>query len=294
MSNRLGQLAAARARAGRANALAVQNAASDANRLRSGAYNALSGYVPPATAEALAGLLDYIPGVGDVSGFEDAYQAGASGDYGAAALLGAAGLVGLAPVVGDAAASGVRKGIRAYHGSPYDFDRFDISKIGTGEGGAVKGRGLNFTDDEGEAALYRNPDLQAGRVGQKSKFDGDGRVYEVEINASPEQFVDFDKPLKDQPEQVRSIIAPFVSEADEHANDRRLGFYIREDRGIEAKLQEAGYPGITAKLGRNTHHIVFDPDLITILRKYGLGALTVGGGYALTQEEYEQAEAMGL
>src|SRR5215475_8436607 len=25
-------------------------------------------------------------------------------------------------------------GIRAYHGSPYDFERFDLSKIGTGEG----------------------------------------------------------------------------------------------------------------------------------------------------------------
>ena len=26
------------------------------------------------------------------------------------------------------------QGIRAYHSSPHDFDKFDLSKIGTGEG----------------------------------------------------------------------------------------------------------------------------------------------------------------
>lgn len=32
----------------------------------------------------------------------------------------------------DEAGDAVRSVIRAYHGSPYDFDRFDSSKIGTG------------------------------------------------------------------------------------------------------------------------------------------------------------------
>jgi len=30
--------------------------------------------------------------------------------------------------------SGPQASIRAYHGSPHDFERFDASKIGTGEG----------------------------------------------------------------------------------------------------------------------------------------------------------------
>ena len=46
--------------------------------------------------------------------------------------------------------------IRAYHGSPHDFDRFDISKIGTGEGAQVYGRGLYFADREGVARSYRD------------------------------------------------------------------------------------------------------------------------------------------
>jgi hypothetical protein len=33
-------------------------------------------------------------------------------------------------------------GIKAYHSSPHDFDRFDLSKIGTGEGAQVYGHGI--------------------------------------------------------------------------------------------------------------------------------------------------------
>jgi|694.fasta_scaffold01126_50 hypothetical protein len=48
------------------------------------------------------------------------------------------------------------KYIRAYHGSPYDFDRFDASKIGSGEGAQAYGHGLYFAGEEGVAQYYRN------------------------------------------------------------------------------------------------------------------------------------------
>src|SRR5215510_3136348 len=47
------------------------------------------------------------------------------------------------------------KGIRAYHGSPHDFERFDLSKIGTGEGAQAYGHGLYFAENEGVAGEYR-------------------------------------------------------------------------------------------------------------------------------------------
>lgn len=47
------------------------------------------------------------------------------------------------------------QGIRAYHGSPHDFDKFDISKIGTGEGAQVYGHGLYFAENENTAKSYR-------------------------------------------------------------------------------------------------------------------------------------------
>jgi hypothetical protein len=47
------------------------------------------------------------------------------------------------------------KPIRAYHGSPHSFSRFDASKIGTGEGAQAWGHGLYFAEKEGTADWYR-------------------------------------------------------------------------------------------------------------------------------------------
>jgi hypothetical protein len=46
--------------------------------------------------------------------------------------------------------------IRAYHGSPHSFDRFDASKIGTGEGAQAYGHGLYFAGKEDVAKSYRD------------------------------------------------------------------------------------------------------------------------------------------
>ena len=46
--------------------------------------------------------------------------------------------------------------IRAFHGSPHTFDRFDLSKIGTGEGAQAYGHGLYFAKNEGVAKGYRD------------------------------------------------------------------------------------------------------------------------------------------
>jgi hypothetical protein len=53
--------------------------------------------------------------------------------------------------LGDA----VRQTIKAYHGSPYDFDAFDARKIGTGEGAQAYGHGLYFSEAEPVAEWYR-------------------------------------------------------------------------------------------------------------------------------------------
>jgi len=47
-------------------------------------------------------------------------------------------------------------GIRAFHGSPYDFERFSTSNIGTGEGAQAYGHGLYFAGNEGVARSYRD------------------------------------------------------------------------------------------------------------------------------------------
>jgi hypothetical protein len=49
-----------------------------------------------------------------------------------------------------------QQGITAYHGSPHDFDEFDTSKIGTGEGAQAYGHGLYFAEHEPVAQGYRD------------------------------------------------------------------------------------------------------------------------------------------
>ena len=190
-----------------------------------------------------------------------------------------------APMAGKLAraAAGIEtaapKGIRAYHGSPHDFERFDLSKIGTGEGAQSYGHGLYFAENEGVARSYRDTLARAdkqwfvdgeavgtygqnsgplggaaarlrqimGRDGVATEADADaalkaleqvnknnpgmipkahfdevsraipqlvgrkvsesapGRMYEVNINARPEQFLDWDKPLAQQPELLGSM-----------------------------------------------------------------------------------------
>jgi hypothetical protein len=46
--------------------------------------------------------------------------------------------------------------IKAYHGSPHSFDKFSMSKIGSGEGAQVYGHGLYFAENPGVAQSYRD------------------------------------------------------------------------------------------------------------------------------------------
>lgn len=48
------------------------------------------------------------------------------------------------------------EGFTVYHGSPHNFDRFEMSKIGTGEGAQAYGRGLYFAENENVARSYRD------------------------------------------------------------------------------------------------------------------------------------------
>jgi hypothetical protein len=75
-----------------------------------------------------------------------------------------AALMTLAPEavpIGRAAMAGIRatRGLpvgaaTVYHGSPHKFNRFDASKIGTGEGAQAYGHGLYFAESPGVAADY--------------------------------------------------------------------------------------------------------------------------------------------
>lgn len=69
--------------------------------------------------------------------------------------------------------------IRAYHGSPHTFDRFDMSKLGTGEGAQAYGHGLYFAGNEGVAKSYR--DTLTRETGNTMVWrDAAGKTYDLD------------------------------------------------------------------------------------------------------------------
>ena len=57
---------------------------------------------------------------------------------------------------GISKATEAQKPIKAYHGSPHDFEKFDIGKMGSGEGFQAFGRGIYFAEAEDVAKVYRD------------------------------------------------------------------------------------------------------------------------------------------
>jgi hypothetical protein len=150
----------------------------------------------------------------------------------------------------------MRMGIKAYHGSPHDFDQFSMSKIGTGEGAQAYGHGLYFAEKEGIAKGYRDAlkpgkgmtptdtaaraidgsggDVAAALKAISERIDdaaargvpydeikslmqaknilnvqpqrATGRMYEVELNTTPDRLLDWDKPLREQSDAIRRAL----------------------------------------------------------------------------------------
>lgn len=90
-----------------------------------------------------------------------------------------------------------------YHGSPHTFDKFDVTKMGTGEGSQTYGRGLYFAENPAVAKAYRDslsPDPQAGNT------------YTVHIPKRViDSMLDLDLPFDRQPAAVKAAIEPFVT-----------------------------------------------------------------------------------
>ena len=186
----------------------------------------------------------------------------------------------------DMIAKAIVNRIRAFHASPHDFDKFDISKVGTGQGAQSYGHGVYFAENpkvsgvggeywqefkpqylhgvsvRGQPGEYgaaktavellekhnfdrnaaanaarmfskdfsRQPDVQkrlmsAADLLESNKQVGP-RVYEVDIKARPEQFLDWDKPLAQQ--QHLGAMPQLRGAAHEEAYQRALASTDRQ------------------------------------------------------------------
>ena len=256
-----------------------------------------------------------------------------------------------------AALTAIGKAIKAYHGSPHDFDKFSLSKIGTGEGAQAYGHGLYFAENEGVARSYRDalamgdpsgvkqtvagqwdraslnaaggalkeaggdvpaaievlkrrnaklpnaPDKQAIERLEAGVYapdpNGPGRVYEVQINADPEQLIDYDKPISQQTPQAQEALKAmwrkagksFPGALDPNADPiaGQVQHLYKSHRGgnaaaVTEEFKAAGIPGIKYLDGGSRaagdgsrNYVIFDDSLIDILKKYGVALPVIEG-----------------
>ncbi len=86
---------------------------------------------------------------------------------------------------------------KAWHGSPYSFDKFDLGKIGTGEGFQAHGWGLYFAKDRKIAENYRDV-IRLRKKAKDSEYTFKGKplakeyhsaAYEI-MNGNKEQYLE--------------------------------------------------------------------------------------------------------
>jgi hypothetical protein len=251
----------------------------------------------------------FTPAIGQLWSGNDALRAAGQGDWPSAAIS----AVGALPIPGARAveapltegAENVARAITAYHGSPHGFDKFDIGKVGTGEGAQAFGHGLYFADNEDVAKGYRDrlgqgtystdngaamgrgqafnelhnamtaggvhpniahqvasnaldtideagsaaaakqgyyvpPDPRsdeayriafdhAEKLGLKPNL---GHMYQVGINANPEHFLDWDKPLGEQSDYIQEALGhagetPYITDEDIAAADPATARFLQ-------------------------------------------------------------------
>ena len=145
--------------------------------MRRGLIDALTNTgLSPGLIEGIVAVADFVPFVGGGLGGQDAVLAAdearrdptlgniaEAGVLGGGAFLGAIGVPGAPRAAKGLVAAGKKvfggatpPGIKAYHGSPHDFDKFDLSNIGTGEGAQAEGFGLYFGENPKVADYYRD------------------------------------------------------------------------------------------------------------------------------------------
>lgn len=267
-----------------------------------------------------------------------------------------------------------RKKLKAYHGSPHDFDEFSTDNIGTGEGAQAYGRGLYFAEREGTALSYKGSTNYADKKRQfqnelpddayidevvEMKDEGafspemtelisaleeddflgfdypsqaisaafsrnltdydpsprlkkavdSGHMYEVNIEASPDELLDYDLPLSEQSDYVKSRLPQELLDREGARginavkdfpllNSEMMSNADYSQKAADA-LQDSGIKGIKyadaqtrfAPNGKTHNYVIFDDKLIAIAKKYGVAPAAVTSAMIAGTITPQQAKA---
>jgi len=128
---------------------------------------------------------------------------------------------------------------------------------------------------------------------------GRGKMYKVGLSPKPDELVDYDLSLNQQPEKIKKVLQPFYEKYGV-ANTADFGTLLSSvqstraipDDAFAEKLVEAGIPGIkyraagsrgaaTADEAAERNYVIFDDKAVKILEKYGIvGPVAVTAGAA--------------
>lgn len=91
-----------------------------------------------------------------------------------------------------------------WHGSPRKFDKFDSSKIGTGEGAQSYGNGMYAAEQKAVGQEYA----------KRLSSDGAGYLYKIDLpDEHIAKMLDWDKPLSQQPQAIQDAVKPLLTDA---------------------------------------------------------------------------------
>ena len=183
---------------------------------------------------------------------------------------------------GYMARQGLMKPATVWHGSPHKFDKFDSSKIGTGEGAQAYGHGLYLAEAPETAAFYQQKLTSDGTLGgyksanearqrillktadrveatdptraAKLRADADaitpgGALYKVDLpDEKIARMLDWDAPLSRQAPEVRQALPEFANRGVTSPQGARTmtGEEIIGElgRAHAERLRRAGIPGV--------------------------------------------------
>jgi hypothetical protein len=160
---------------------------------------------------------------------------------------------------------------------------------------------LGFTKAEGDALEQANINALAAfdkmvEAGIETKR---GKTYKVGLAPKPDELMDYDLSLNQQPEKIKKVLQPFYEKYGV-ANTADVGTLLESarrtgaipDDALTEKFVEAGIPGIKYRAagsrGANVdtadaemNYVIFDDKAVKILEKYGIvGPVAITAGVA--------------
>lgn len=111
----------------------------------------------------------------------------------------------------------------AWHGSPHDFDEFDLGAIGTGEGNQAHGWGLYFAKDKKVSKLYKE-------VLSKTQGSNKSSLFKVEIPNETELLPE-EYPISGYSRYVRDSLKNGLHKMSEEQLERFISLLIKYHKG---------------------------------------------------------------